>query len=127
MGSDALATAALYMGADGPGYIYGVTHFLFPGFIKIGKSVNPEKRLQQYNTGCPFKGYRLEFNIWVSRYGAAEWKAHELLKDRRVWATEWFHIDPYDALRQLIDLGEVDNDNTGGSHLRSLLDLGSAP
>tara|TARA_R100001460_G_scaffold77831_1_gene118745 strand:- start:183 stop:983 length:801 start_codon:yes stop_codon:yes gene_type:complete len=41
------------------GWLYIVESLSIPGWIKFGKSINPEKRLQQYNANTPLKDYIL--------------------------------------------------------------------
>lgn len=80
------------------GYIYGVTHPAHPGHVKIGKSINPKGRLQQYNTGDPQRGYVLAFALPTLNMHQAELVAHRRLAGLRVENTEWFTISPADAL-----------------------------
>lgn len=98
--------------AASPGYIYGVTHPSFPGYVKIGKASRPRKRLQQYNTGCPNRSYELAFTLLVADQHLAERVAQRRLAGSRVKGTEWFAIHPQDAFNLLSNLSEsADNDD----------------
>jgi hypothetical protein len=92
--------------ADGPGYVYGITHPEHPGYIKIGKTRNVRRRLGQYQTADPFRRYKLEFSIFSNSYHAAELRAHALLRGFRHQNTEWFQVSPDDAFNMLMKLKE---------------------
>jgi len=42
-------------------YIYIVTHPLYPGWVKIGRSIQPEMRLRDYQTHDPTRAYKMYF------------------------------------------------------------------
>ena len=84
-----------------PGYLYGITHPSWPGFIKIGKARFPERRLRTLNTGDPYRRYQLQFTILCPNYHLAELVAHRVLNGYRVENTEWFQLHPDDALELL--------------------------
>ena len=86
-----------------PGYLYGITHPSWPGFIKIGKARFPERRLRTLNTGDPYRRYQLQFTILCPNYHLAELAAHRVLNGYRVENTEWFQIHPDDALELILD------------------------
>ena len=92
--------------ATGPGFIYGITHPSYPGFVKVGKARNVRKRLNQYQTSDPFRRFKLEFTIFSRDYHAAEYRAHQRLRGFRVQNTEWFQVSPADAWNLLVNLKE---------------------
>lgn len=79
------------------GFIYGVVHPKFPGYVKIGRTNNVSKRLTQYNTGCPKRRYQLAFAVECLDAFSAEIEAHRRLDGFRMAGTEWFAIHPTDA------------------------------
>lgn len=88
------------------GFIYGVTHPRFPGYVKVGKARSAAQRLRQYNTGCPHRAYELAFAIVVPNMHEAEQRAFRRLRGSRVEGTEWFAIHPQDAFNLLTSLSE---------------------
>jgi len=44
-------------------YIYVITHPKFKGWIKLGRSINIVNRLENYQTYCPDRDFKLEFSI----------------------------------------------------------------
>lgn len=80
-----------------PGFIYGVVHPKFPGYVKIGRTNNVNKRLTQYNTGCPKRRYALAFAVECNDAFATEIEAHRRLDGFRMAGSEWFNIHPDDA------------------------------
>lgn len=79
------------------GYLYGVVHPSFPGYVKIGKAMDPAKRLISYQTGDPHRRYQMVWTLKTSDYDLAERIAHSRLKALRVRNTEWFRTHPDDA------------------------------
>ena len=80
-----------------PGFIYGVVHPKFPGYVKIGRTNNVRARLAQYNTGCPKRRYQLAFAVECLDAFRAEIEAHTRLDGFRMAGTEWFAVHPTDA------------------------------
>lgn len=79
------------------GFMYVVTNIAWPGHIKIGHALDYEDRLVTFNTGDPFRRYKLEF-VWYfrDRY-AAEREAQRLLLP---WwkGGEWYLTDVAEAV-----------------------------
>jgi hypothetical protein len=61
----------------------GFSHPAFPGCIKIGKSIGPSRRPEQWKTGVPHGEFREEFRIWVNDYSRVELEVHSLLDQHR--------------------------------------------
>jgi hypothetical protein len=85
--------------SDHPGIVYAVENLAWPGWIKIGRAEGPERdavgvlkrRIYQYNTGDPFRGYIVVAEAFASCCHDAERYAHTLLEIRsRRGAGEWF-------------------------------------
>lgn len=73
------------------GVLYIIKHPQLTG-LKIGRAFDADSRLNNYQTGCPQRAYKL---VAVSRYiddcVAAEAEVHELLKPFRLKG-EWFMV-----------------------------------
>jgi len=54
------------------GYIYIIIHPLYPNWIKIGNTVNPEMRLKSYQTGDPTRSYRMYFKEEINNVNYIE-------------------------------------------------------
>jgi len=61
------------------GFLYVVSNIAWNGYCKIGRAIDYEDRLNTFNTGDPFRNYKLEF-VWYfrDRY-AAEREAQRLM------------------------------------------------
>lgn len=83
-----------------------MVHPKFPGWVKVGSTTNPTRRLGSYNTGDPNRAYRMLTPVWTSDRRAAEWLAHRRLSrlgyDKQ---GEWFEVSP--TLAQRIALKAV--------------------
>jgi hypothetical protein len=82
------------------GFVYAITNPAFPGYVKIGRALDPEDRLASFQTGDPLRRYKLEgYRYSKDRY-AAEQSVHSALKPW--WAGgEWFLVSVKDALNAL--------------------------
>lgn len=89
------------MEGDSLGIIYGVTSWVYPGLLKIGKAKVVQKRMREFNNSCPYRSYRLQFAFRFPDYDTAERLAHNRLRGVRIENTEWFNIHPLDA-KQLV-------------------------
>ena len=92
---------------DSPGYIYGVTHPSFPGYIKIGRTINsPEDRLKQYKTGCPLGLYEFAFVYEVSKCAHVETEVQDILFPLHAggYSREWFKASPPEALEAVAEV-----------------------
>jgi len=77
-------------------YVYAIGH---PhGYVKVGRSINPEKRLDQHQTSSPYRLW-LIVQIPTTNSTELESKLHGEFKNR--WVTgEWYELTPdeYDIL-----------------------------
>lgn len=46
-------------------YIYIIIHPKFKGWIKVGRTMNLESRLNGYQVGCPFRDYKLIYYKFI--------------------------------------------------------------
>lgn len=76
------------------GYVYLVTNEHFPGFTKIGSARDAETRLIQYQTGSPYRDYKLDSYSLVPGYREAE----KLFLKEFASTNEWSSI-PTEVLR----------------------------
>ena len=85
------------------GFIYAVTLDSRPGFVKVGKTVDPKARLSTYQLNDPLEGYSMVFHGFVYEYSKAEKEAHRRLDE---WHKngEWFEVDLDVALDVLISI-----------------------
>ena len=76
------------------GYLYIIENDAFPGWVKIGTTGNLKKRLQTYQTGTPFRNYRIVYSLERPEYKLAERRLRETMEpfslDRK---NEWYKID----------------------------------
>ena len=81
--------------SDPSGFVYLVVHPNYPGWVKVGSTTNPARRLASYQTGDPMRSYRMLSALPTKDRRHAEWLAHTRLKrlgfDRR---GEWFEVAP---------------------------------
>ena len=64
------------------GHVYVITQAAFEEWVKIGLTTkSPETRLSQYQTGCPFRDYKLHFATEVADCKAVEALVHDSCKD----------------------------------------------
>lgn len=75
------------------GFVYLVVNPGFPGWVKVGKTADPVRRLSRYQTGDPKRAFefaRLQHSEDISK---AEWLAHQRLKALGYLKSgEWFEV-----------------------------------
>lgn len=74
------------------GYIYAVVHASWPGWVKVGMTVDPERRLRGYQTGSPFRDYEMVATKKVADRRLAEWEIHQELAALGRREGEWFQV-----------------------------------
>ena len=80
------------------GYVYIITNDAWPDWIKVGKAANAEDRLKSYQTGDPFRSYKLYHAFKVDNRHSFELTAHKLLKKVcGASKNEWFKINLSEA------------------------------
>lgn len=76
------------------GYLYIVTNTAFPGWVKVGTTWNLSDRLHTYQTGDPFRGYKLQYSLHHPQFREAERKIKETMKHFALEIRgEWYLID----------------------------------
>ncbi|CAN0439140.1 unnamed protein product, partial [Phaeothamnion confervicola] len=83
-------------------YLYAIGHPSGP--VKIGISDNPEGRLSQFQTSCPFPIRLLHAEPCESREIAYsdERFIHRHLKEKRLWG-EWFDVPGHMGIQHVQD------------------------
>lgn len=86
--------------SDPAGFVYLIVHPMFAGWVKVGSTTNPRRRLGSYLTGDPERRYRMLAAVPTADRRLAEWLAHERLTrlgfERQ---SEWFAVAPAFAER----------------------------
>ena len=97
--------------SDKPGVLYALENLAWPGWIKIGRAEGSKKdtkstirrRLYQYNTGDPQRGYTVLEADYASCCHAAESYAHTLLElHYKRGGGEWFRCSEEQA-REIVN------------------------
>jgi len=85
------------------GEVYAITNSAWPEWVKIGKAVDSDDRLNGYQTSSPFRDYKVLTTISVKNRHEAEKEMHFLFtkhaSDRK---GEWFKI-PVLQTKELFD------------------------
>lgn len=75
------------------GWIYALYHPRLIGWFKVGKTTNPRRRLNQYQTGDPARAYRYVFLRRMENHNLAEKQLIErLLRLGYLPYGEWFEV-----------------------------------
>ena len=81
------------------GEVYIIYNDAWPEWIKVGKAANAEDRLKSYQTGDPFRSYKLYHAFKVNNRHSFEVTAHKLLKEVcDDYKNEWFKINLSEAM-----------------------------
>lgn len=75
------------------GWVYAIGHPAYPGWLKVGYTNNPDRRLAQYQTCDPFRAY--EYVLLVRAENARATEAHILGHLSQMGfeqAGEWFLV-----------------------------------
>lgn len=76
------------------GYLYIITNDAYPGWVKIGTTANLEQRLHVYQTGDPFRRYRIVYSLQHPEFRQAEKKIKETMKRFALSIKgEWYEVD----------------------------------
>lgn len=86
---------------DPEGWVYIITNPAWPSHCKIGKALVMKDRVKVYQTGSPFRDYRVIASAFFDNRKAAEADLHDQLRGHRVGKTEWFFVHPEDASAML--------------------------
>jgi hypothetical protein len=94
------------------GYLYIISNPKMEGWLKIGISQDISNRLHTYQTGDPYRGYKLEYYILHPKYKIAEKKIKESMHYfAKEIKNEWYCVDLNMAKSRLDEqLEEYQND-----------------
>ncbi|AFQ22213.1 hypothetical protein My1_054 [Pectobacterium phage My1] len=81
------------------GYVYLITNPAYPGWVKIGASVDAETRLSQYQTYSPFRNYTLEYYVICLDYIALEDRVLRQFPNRN---NEWVYAN-LEEVKQILE------------------------
>lgn len=98
-------------------FVYVIVHPLFESYVKIGQTVNPQKRLISYNTGCPFRKYRYHFVKKCKYPDAVEVFFKQNMPGN---GYEWFKISKSEAVETIEELLKIQNEKTQSWKLRRI-------
>jgi hypothetical protein len=85
------------------GEVYAIGNRAWPDWVKIGKAVDADDRLNGYQTSSPFRDYYIMHRVTVDNRHAAEREMHKLaqeVSDER--SSEWFKLSK-DKVKELFD------------------------
>jgi len=75
------------------GYVYVVSNPAWKGWYKIGMAVDSQDRCSGYQTGSPYRDYRLEYSKYFLNRRVAEEIAHEVIGEISLDRNgEWFKV-----------------------------------
>ena len=86
------------------GDIYVISNETWPDWVKIGKAVDANDRVNNYQTSSPFRNYKLIHAVHFEDRHRAERKAHirAALKTKQPWNKpdngEWFRLTHDEAI-----------------------------
>ena len=89
------------------GYVYAIVNAAWPEWVKIGKALDAEDRLNGYQTSSPMRDYKLVHSVYFEDRNVAERKAHTLaaFKTAHPWNKhdngEWFKLTEIEAIEIL--------------------------
>ena len=85
------------------GEVYAIGNKAWPEWIKIGKAVDAEDRLNGYQTSSPFRDYFIITKVATKNRHDAERKMHRLFEEKaEERSNEWFKISQ-SKLMELFD------------------------
>ncbi len=94
------------------GYIYALQNPAWPEYVKIGKSVEPNQRIESYQTYSPHRDYKPICNhVYSKNYGELEKMAHAIARQLSgdFNAKEWFKLSPQQAEKILLLVANNDS------------------
>lgn len=79
-------------------YIYIIVHPKFEGWIKLGRTVDLKKRLDGYQTGCPFRDYKIVYSKFIPNTITVTNIENYFKTTVHNNGFEWFNISVEDAI-----------------------------
>lgn len=92
------------------GFVYIISHPHLDG-IKIGRAFDPYSRLSSYQTGCPYREYKLDYAVYFTDCQQAERDLHKELSEHRIGKGEWYAM-PRHVAEEIIDMYK-ESENVG--------------
>lgn len=87
------------------GYVYLVENPAWLGWLKVGMAIDAEDRCNNYQTGSPYRDYKLCFKKFFKNKNAAESKAKAILEKKATeFNSEWFKIKLDKAINVIEEL-----------------------
>ncbi len=86
------------------GYVYAIRNKAWPNWIKIGKAIDAEDRLNGYQTSSPMRDYELIHSVYFDDRNTAERDAHKAAERIAERKGEWFNLteeQAVDVLREV--------------------------
>ena len=76
------------------GEVYVITNPAWPDWVKVGKAVSTEDRLNGYQTSSPYRDYQVVTTIKVHNRHEEERRMHRMVGERATQRIgEWFKIE----------------------------------
>jgi len=95
------------------GYLYIISNPAYKGWCKVGITEDIDKRLSTYQTGDPFRNYKVEYILHQFDYKTAEKRLKETMKPfAKQIKGEWYEIDLMMAQDRLDEQLEDYNNST---------------
>ena len=82
------------------GYIYLVINPIYPDYVKLGRTINPEKRLKNYQTYSPLRNYEMYYKCYTKNLYIIESYFNSNVSGNG----EWFKIDRDKAKEIIVSL-----------------------
>jgi hypothetical protein len=90
------------------GYVYCISNPAHPGWIKVGKALSIDKRLNSYQTYSPHRDFKLEWAVRVEDRHLVEQEFH---RGRKRKNSEWYQMgvgEAYTLVHSIPHIGVVD-------------------
>ena len=88
------------------GHVYVIINDAWPEWVKIGKAVDAQDRLNGYQTSSPMRDYRLVYSIYIEDRHKAEKNAHKLSESIAERKGEWFKMSNEQAIKVLEEVSD---------------------
>ena len=82
------------------GFLYIIQNPIYPGWVKIGSTIDLNRRLQSYQTCDPFQSFEIVYSEYCTNRKDVEIKVHNMLAKHR-GNGEWFKIDLKKAIKKI--------------------------
>lgn len=83
-------------------FIYIIADDKFPNHYKIGRTIEPEKRVIDCNVFSPYKSFRLVSWLYSDEAVLDETVFHEIFREDRT-SGEWFYFQNVEIVRSLME------------------------